>query len=334
MAEYGYSRDHRPDKKQIMWGITTGINSIPSALTIQRGNVQDKIHMREMLKVSMRIVKKGSLFMYDCGGNSPWVKDKIIANGYNYLTLKAKKAKTYRKHVKGFENECRKIEIDGKEYFAVKRKSDKREHEYLYIFFSKDLCEDQLKKKEAKFQRQIEKGNELAKKAKKHKAIQMLPSEYGWIVLYPEIQQAITTIENPYINGIEGFFILEDSLDEEPEKILKLYKKRDVAEKLIRYMKEGGELRPIRHWNKYAIIGSLFICFLASAIINLTEKLCKNPDVKNFKLLKKYLGNLTLTIIYPQNGFRIRVISNLSPPIFALLGDFPLKYGDKRFHLW
>ena len=333
MAEHGYSRDHRPDKKQITWGITTGINGVPTALTIQNGNVQDKLHMREMLKVSMKILEKGSLFMYDCGGNSPWVKDKIIDNEYNYLTLKAKKVRTYKKYMRGFGKECRAIEIDDEEYLALKRKSDKREGEYIYVFFSKKLCEDQLRKKESKFRKRMKKGDELAKKARKHKAVQMFPSKEGWIGLYPEIQQTLSNIENPYITGIEGFFILESSLDESPEKILGLYKQRDVAEKLIRCMKEGGELRPIRHWNKYAIIGALFICFLASAIINLTEKLCKNPDVKNFKLLKKYLGNLTLTVVYPENGFRIRVVSNLSPPIHAILGDFPMKYGDKNLHL-
>ena len=135
------------------------------------------------------------------------------------------------------------------------------------------------------------------------------------------------------MGSFEGFFILESSLDAEPQKILELYKQRDVAEKFIRGMKEGGELRPIRHWNKWAIIGALFICFLATAMINLTLNSCKNPDVKNFKLLKKYLGNLTLTVIYPQNAFRIRVVSNLSPPIRAVLGDFPLKYGDKNLNL-
>ena len=334
IAEHGYSRDHRPDKKQITWGIATGVNGVPTALTIQKGNIQDKIHMREMLKVSMRILEKGSLFMYDCGGNSPWVKDKIKDNGYNYLTLKAKKVKTYKRHLKDFDKECKRITVSDKDYLASKKKSDTRDDEFLYIFFSKELCEDQLYKKESKFKKRMERGNELAKKARKHKAVQMFPSKEGWIGLYPEIQMIIFDIENPYITGIEGFFILESSLDEEPKKVLELYKQRDVAEKFIRCMKEGGELRPIRHWNKDAIIGSLFICFLASAIINLTEKLCKNPDVKNFKLLKKYLGNLTLTVIYPENGFRIRVVSNLSPPISAILGDFPLKYGDKRFHLW
>ena len=37
-AAHGYSRDHRPDKKQVTWGISTGINGIPTALTIQRRN--------------------------------------------------------------------------------------------------------------------------------------------------------------------------------------------------------------------------------------------------------------------------------------------------------
>ena len=122
-------------------------------------------------------------------------------------------------------------------------------------------------------------------------------------------------------------------MDAEPQKILELYKQRDAEEKFIRGMKEGGELRTIRHWNKWAIIGALFICFLATAMINLTLNSCKDSGVKNFKLLKKYLGNLTLTVIYPQNAFRIRSVSNLSPLVRTVLGDFPLKYGDKNLTL-
>ena len=333
IGQHGYSRDHRPDKKQVTWGISTGINGVPTALTIQKGNVQDKTHMHEMLRVCIKILEKDSLLMFDCGANTPTVKDTIRDNNLNYLTLKPKKVGTYKKHIKDFERLCQRIKIDEKEYLAVKRKSDRRDDEFFYMFFSKELCEDQLRKKESKFRKRMEKGDTLIKKAKKHKAIQLFPSKEGWIGIYPEIQHILVDIENPYITGVEGFFILESSLDVEPEKILGLYKQRDVAEKLIRCMKEGGELRPIRHWNKYAIMGAIFICFLASAIINLTEKLCKNPDVKNFKLLKKYLGNLTLTVIYPENRFKIRVVSNLSPPIKAILGDFPLKYGDKNLNL-
>lgn len=39
---------------------------------------------------------------------------------------------------------------------------------------------------------------------------------------------------------------------------------------------------------------------------------------------------MTLTAIYSQNAFRIKVMSNLSPPIRAVLSDFPLRYADKN----
>ena len=270
--------------------------------------------------------------MFDCGANTPKVKDKIVENCLHYLTLKTKKVSTYKNFIKDFDKESEKFYCNGIEYSCTKKLS-KRSGEFLYIYFSKKLCEDQLHKKEMKFKKRIAKGDELIKKAKKHKAVQIFPSNEGWVGLYPEIQRSLVDIHNPYITNIEGFFILESSLNAEPQKILELYKNRDVAEKFIRGIKEGGELRPIRHWNKYAIIGALFICFLATSLINLTLNLCINPDVKNFKLLKKYLGNLTPTVIYPKNAFRIRVVSNLSPPIMAILGDFPLKYDDKNLNL-
>ena len=112
--------------------------------------------------------------------------------------------------------------------------------------------------------------------------------------LYPYLQLTLGNPENPYITGIEGFFI-KSSLDADEKRILELYKQRDKAEKFIRALKEGNELRPVRHWSKYAILGAIFVCFLATSIYNLTVKILKNNPVKNLKLLKnqKFLQNLT-----------------------------------------
>ena|SRR3989338_6215072 len=140
-------------------------------------------------------------------------------------------------------------------------------------------------------------------------------------------------IKNPFITGLEGFFILESSVDTEPEKILGLYKQRDKAEKLIRDMKEGTELRPVRHWNKFSILGYMFIVFLTNAILSLTQFLSENPLVKNVKLLKKYLSNLTLTIVYPKKAFQIRLLSNISPEIEAIFGKSINKYGQTNIDL-
>ena len=114
-------------------------------------------------------------------------------------------------------------------------------------------------------------------KIKKNKIIGTYVSRDGYILAKGLIQRSLDKIKNPFITGLEGYFILESSVDDEPEKILRLYKDKDKAEKLIRNMKEGTELRPIRHWSTTAIIGYLFIVFLTNCLINLTHFLAKLP---------------------------------------------------------
>ncbi len=347
LAAYGYSKDRRPDRKQIAIGLSIGSNTIPAALTIQKGNMNDKKHFKQTYKVVKRVMQKGSLLVFDCGANTWENKTEIKKDGYEYLTLRPKHVGTYKKYIDIFNNSTP-VQIivkpldaeedagsdqevgSGKTYLCVKIKED---DEFKYVYFSKDLFEDQIRKREKKFKRQIEKGNELAKKAKKHKAIEIIPFDAGWVGLYPEIQAALQNVENPYITGLEGFFILESSVDMSPEQVLLIYKDRGKAEKFIRDLKEGIEMGPIRHWTTEAIIGIVFLSFLAKSIESLTLLSAKIPIDKNVKLLKKSLINLTVTIVKPQNAFKFTVVSNISAEIRAIFGDFLDRYGTKDLNL-
>ena len=328
-ASYGYSRDKRPDKMQINFGIATGINGIPTAITIQRGNVQDKKHMKQMLKVISKVLPENSLLIFDAGANTRKNKHDIREMKHHYLTLKPKKVRKYKKYIQFFKENFESVEefeLNERHYYCIKKKEG---NEVLYIFFCPELCEDQIKAKERKFKKAKERGNKILKKKKRER----IPCDEGWVELVPCIQKIIIGMENPYITGIEGFFILESSVDAEAEKILRLYKERDKAEKFIRNLKEGIELHPIRHWNKWCIIGIFFICFLANFLINLTQILSKFSPVKNVKVLKKSLINLSLTIVYPPNGFRFHILSNVTPKIIAIFGDFIRRYEDKSLNL-
>lgn len=331
LGELGYSRDHEPGKEQLTFGISTGINNIPSGLTIQKGNVQDKKHFKFMLKAVKHLLKEGSLLIFDCGGNTEKNKEKIKKLKFNYLTLKPKKKKTYRKYIEIFKKSKKEsIVINKIEYKYVKIKE---ENEIQYVFYSAELFKDQKKKRNRKFERELEKNEPKLIKVKKGKVIGSYVSKEGYILAKGSIQKSLSEIKNPFITGLEGYFILESSVDAEPEKILRLYKDKDKAEKLIRNMKEGTELRPLRHWTTNALIGYLFIVFLTNCIINLTHFLAKLPAVKNLKLLKKFLNNLTLTVIYPPNRFKFSVLSNISEEITLILGDFVHKYEDKSLDL-
>ena len=321
LGALGYSRDQQPGKMQITWGISTGDNEIPTAITIQRGNVQDKEHFGFMLNTVKKVLDEKSLLIFDCGGNTKKNKEKILKLGFNYLTLKAKQRSTYRKYISLFEQQAKfGFAINGKVYFYTKTKV---EDEYQYIFFSPDLKRDQIRKRDKKFQKDLAKGEKILSKINKGKPIGEHISRMGNIILKGEIQTTLSEIVNPYITGLEGYFILESSVDKRQQKILRLYKQRDKAEKLIRDMKEGTDLRPIRHWNKTVVIGYLLIVFLTNCLVKLTHYLSKNPVVKNLKLLKKFLNNLTVTIFYAQNGLRNSILSNFSKKVRSILEEKP-----------
>lgn len=331
LGALGYSRDGMPGKEQLTFGISTGSNNIPTALTVQRGNVQDKKHFMFMLKTVSKVLDKGDVLVFDCGGNTKENKKKVRDLKFHYLTLKAKKKNTYKKYIQLFKKGTKeKICLNDNEYVCVKIKE---EDEIKYIFFSKKLYKNQVSKRKRKFKKELERNESKLTKVKKGKPFSTYISKEGYIITKGSLQKTLDEIKNPFITGLEGFFILESSLDDEPEVILALYKNRDKSEKLIRDMKEGTELRPMRHWSKWAIIGYFVIIFLTNCIINLSLFLAKKPVVKNVKLLKKFLNNLTVTVIYPKNRFRFTVLANESVEIRSILGDWLDKYRDNSLEL-
>jgi transposase len=335
LGALGYSRDGAPGKKQITFGISTGISNIPTALTIQKGNVQDKTHFKHTFNVAKKVLEKGSILIFDCGANTKTNKKMIRKGDYHYLTLKAKKKKSYRPIIQSFLQEKKnestvKFELNEIVYECVKLV---RDNEITYIFFSEKLYQEQLLKRDKKYQKLLEKNDKNLKKVKKGKNLGSVITKEGYIILHGSLQKTLAPISNPFINGLEGFFALESSVNDYPAKILSLYKDRDKAEKFIRGLKDGLDLRPIRHWSDLAIKGYLLLTFLTNFIVNLTLYLAKKPVVRDIRLLRKFLNNLTLTVAYPSNAFKFTVLSNVSNEVISILGDFIQNYDDKSLKL-
>lgn len=326
LGALGYSRDNQPGKKQITFGVSTGMNGIPSSFTIQKGNVCDKKHFKFMLKIANKVFEKDSMIIFDCGGDTEENKQKIIELGFNYLTLKPRQRSIYKKYVKFYKESFKEIfYANGIKYKCVKLK----EENYKYIFYSKNLYKKLKRNRNRKYKRELEKNEPILSKVKKGKEIERFISREGDIITKGVIQKSLVDGKNPYITGLEGFFVLESSVDEDAYKILKLYKAKDIIEKLIRNMKEGTELRPINHITKEAIIGYLIVVFIANCIIQLSHFLSKSNVDKNLKLLKKNLNCLTVTFIYDKSAFRFSVLSNISQEIREILGDSLKEFREK-----
>src|SRR3989338_7413632 len=110
IGEYGYSRDHRPDKKQVTVGLAQlqAPMNLPIGLTIQAGNVNDQTHFKKTFLQVCGKLKKGSMLVFDKGGQSKNNLDLVLAGKMKYLSgkkLNLSDDKLIKKFVKS-KNNC------------------------------------------------------------------------------------------------------------------------------------------------------------------------------------------------------------------------------------
>ena len=161
IAKYGYSRDHRPDKKQITVGLAElrkPIN-IPYGLTIQPGNVNDQKHFKETYGQIKKCLKPHSLIIFDKGANSKDSLSTILANKMKYLTAK-KLNLSDDKRIKSFDKRKAEV-IDGEAgIYGIKYKFPSRTD---YFYFSEKLKKEQLESKMRKAERKLREAKEIQK---------------------------------------------------------------------------------------------------------------------------------------------------------------------------
>ena len=90
LAKYGYSRDHRPDKKQVTLGVAQlapPVN-VPIAMTIEAGNINDQAHFRRTYDQVRNVLDDRSLVVFDKGANDKKNLENIVLDRNDYLTSK------------------------------------------------------------------------------------------------------------------------------------------------------------------------------------------------------------------------------------------------------
>ncbi len=319
LAKYGYSRDYRPDKKQITFGITELRNpiNIPIGLTISKGNVNDQKHFQttfEQIKDRLRI---GSKIIFDKGANSKENLNSVIASKMQFLT--AKKLNTSDDNLfKKFWKLEKLKEINQEDgIYGYKQKFPKR---YNYFFFSKKLEKENIASALRKAERQLKEAKEIEevssgkkKLPKKYKINNILVSatiQYQTKLKKLSEEQAFTLLKKASITGREGFFCLTSSENLTLKEALFLYREKDSVEKIMHSLKNEINIKPLRVWSNNSIYGALLIGYLANLIISLIRY--DKPKLNKFstKFIKISLSNLTVTVENLKNHRKRRIFSN------------------------
>jgi len=321
LARYGYSRDHRPDKKQITFGVTElrkPIN-IPIGLTIAKGNVNDQKHFQTTFNQVKNRLEIGSKVIFDKGANGKENLNSIIAAKMQFLTAKKLNSSDDKLIGKFWTMKPELIDPE-KGIYGIKQIFPSR---YNYFFFSEKLQRENIASALRKAERQLKEAQEIEQAAQKGKSLpkrfqinNVLVSatiEYQTKLGSLSENQAFDLVKKTSITGREGFFCLTSSDNLTLDEALVLYKEKDSVEKIMYSLKNEINIKPLRVWSDNSVYGALLIGYLAQLIVSLIRY--DEPELKNFstKFIKISLSNLTVTIEKLKKDSKRRIYSNFDP---------------------
>ena len=321
LGRYGYSRGHRPDKKQITVGISQlrAPMNIPIGLTVQSGNVNDQKHFKTTFEQACSVLKEGSTVVFDKGGQSKDNLDLVLAHKMKYLSAK-KLNLSDDKRIKSFVASAHNCVDTEKQIYGEIIEYPSR---IDYFFFSKQLQQDQIEAKLRLAERKLEEAKEIQHALTKGKSLPkrfllnnpLVKITYTYQTQLTELTetQARKLVQAASITGREGFFCLVSSEKLTLSEALKIYRMKDSIEKLFQSLKNDIDIKPLRVWTTKSLCGAILVGFLAQLIISLMRY--DYEALRNIapKFIKISLMNLTVTIEIEKSGSNRSIFSNFDP---------------------
>jgi len=291
LAARGYSRDHRPDCKQVCIGLVVTSEGLPVGYEVFAGNRNDVTTLEEMVGL-----------MEDKYGQAErvWVFDRGIASEKNLAWLRKRGAHylvgTPKKQLKKFEAAL----LDESDWTAIQaglevKMVETPEGTERYI-----LCrsEDRAAKERAMLQRQVERLREELNKVdaslRRHPTARIGPVERRigrWLGRYPTAA-AVFSVEIQYDNQqrachlsvqehtdryrwacrAHGAYLLRTNYVQGDESALwKWYIQLTQAEAAFRTSKSDLNLRPVYHQIAKRVQAHILVCFVSLAMWRVLE---------------------------------------------------------------
>ncbi len=304
LGKYGYSRDHRPDKKQITIGISELTNpiNVPVGLTVNKGNLHDTKHFVDTYQQIKNKLKPGSLIIFDKGAHSKDNLNLILADKMKYLT--AKKLNTSDdKRIKEFDKSKAELVDAEKGIYGIKFV---KPSSIDYFYFSETLQKDQLKSQARKALQKLQEAKEIQNSIDNNRQLPMkfrinnvlIDIAYSYQTKLGELsdEEALKLVESAIITGREGFFCIKSSENLTLQEALQTYRKKDSIEKIFNSLKNEIEIKPLRVWSDNSIYGALIIGFIAQLFVSLIRYEFKKLKNVSTKFIKNSLMNLTVTV--------------------------------------
>lgn len=346
-AQRGYSRDHRPDCKQVLIGLAVNRDGFPLAHEVFAGNRHDSSTLEEMLQALDKRVglQPGQTVVVDRGMSGEVNLQQIVARKLHYLVAEPYGAR--KDWMEEFENDADFVEVkretsptnpfQHKSTIQVKMRQVDGEVHVLCISSErkeKDGAIRQAHEKKLlvdleKLAKRVAKGKGRGTKpAEVIESIGRLKERYSRVARYYRLeydsekkvfQYHLDEAKRARAEKLDGSYLLKtDRQDLTADEAWRIYTLLTRAEAAFRTLKSPLGERPIFHHKEGRVEAHIFLCVLAYHLLISIEKTLLDAGVHtSWATVRETLKThqITTIVLPADGGLTLRIRQGSTPEL-------------------
>ncbi len=336
LGAYGYSRDHREDRPQILLAVATDQEGVPIHLEVLRGNRADTTTLHGLLgSLKRRFGIQQAIFVFDNGMSSTLNLEAMRKEDLHFVTRLS--ATTLRELIAQLPQDAQPqlwdrtkligLTLEGNRY-VIAGGEYRQQRDLARRKARLAKAESELKRLAAVRRRKpnpqklaSQVGRKL-QKLKAHKYFQYWVDEQGKLE-YQKNDELIQSEQN-----LDGLYLLHTALEPAQctkEQVLGNYKNLLAVEDAFCQLKSYLEVRPVFHWRPDRVRNHVRLCFIAYW---LCAKLANEWRVKGqtgeLQRLLRQLQAIRVGTLKIAGQDSKRLLTQIPPEINTLLGRLGL----------
>jgi transposase len=347
-AKHGYSRDSRPDCKQVCIGLVVTKEGIPLGYELFEGNRHDSKTVETIIeKMESLYGKSDRIWIMDRGMASAENLELLEEQGRRYIIGTGKsQLKRLEQHLltqdwkqvhEGLEVKACPSPDGGKETFILCRSEARRDKEQaIHNRFVERLEKGLHKVKRSCTSGRI-KDREVAGRRigrlleRYNRASPLFDIDVKELDGKLDLSWTIHDTYSDWARLSEGYYLLRTNIkDWTPEDLWKAYIQLTEAEAAFRIHKQDLKLRPIWHQREDRVQAHILVCFLAYVLWKCLAQMCKQAGLGNEpRTVLLEIKNLTLidVVLQTRTGteIRLRCVSKPEQHLAILLQKLNLR---------
>ena len=356
LAQRGYSRDSRPDCKQVCLALVVTKEGLPLGYEVFAGNRHDSTTVEEIVeKMELLYGAVDRIWVMDRGMVSDGNVGKLKQNGRRYIIGTPRASlKRFEQHLteasdwqvvrEGVEAKICPSPEGTEEVFILCRSKDRaRKEQSMHERFIRRI-EQGIEKLHHACERS--KGKDITKTIERRigRLLEQNSRGAAFFTLSTQFDTAacrtVLTVEKSdgdteWQRQTEGHYLLRTNItDWEPQRLWEAYINLTDAEEAFRIHKSDLHLRPIWHHKDDRIMAHIFVCFLAFVLWKSFGLMCKNAGLGDeprrvYEEIKRVcMVDVVLTTTEGKE-LKIRTVPRPDKPLQVLLQRLNLKLPER-----